>query len=136
MTSWTVARQPPLSLEFSRKEYWSGSPCHSPGDLPDPGTEPRSAALQADSLSSEPPGTILQLKKRERNLNLHSHDSKISLPGAYLPKFCCIYRVSEPLGSLQPGPFSLPTTPSSRLGGKFTVFSLARLQGERGTSSR
>ena len=40
---------------FSRPEHWSGLPCPTPGDLPDPGTEPRSAALQADSLPAEPP---------------------------------------------------------------------------------
>ena len=41
---------------FSRPEYWSGLPCPPPGDLPDPGIEPRSPALQADSLLTEPPG--------------------------------------------------------------------------------
>ena len=42
-------------MGFSRKEYWSGLPCH-PGDLPNPGIEPRSPTLQVDSLPSEPPG--------------------------------------------------------------------------------
>ena len=56
VTPWTVACQPPLSMEFSRQEYWSGLPFPSPGDLPDPGIEPGSPALQADSLPSEPPG--------------------------------------------------------------------------------
>ena len=56
VTPWTVASQPPLSMEFSRQEYWSGLPFPSPGDLPDPGIEPGSPALQADSLPSEPPG--------------------------------------------------------------------------------
>ena len=46
----------PLSMEFSRQEYWSGLPFPSPGNLPDPGTEPGSPALQADTLPSEPPG--------------------------------------------------------------------------------
>ena len=55
-TPWTVAHQAPPSTEFSRQEYWSGLPFPSPGDLPDPGIEPRSPALQADSLPSEPPG--------------------------------------------------------------------------------
>ena len=50
----TVAHQAPLSLEFSRQEYWNGLPLPSPGDLSDPGIEPRSAALQADTLTSEP----------------------------------------------------------------------------------
>ena len=43
-------------MEFSRQEYWNGLPCPSPGDHPDPRIEPRSPALQADSLPSEPPG--------------------------------------------------------------------------------
>ena len=42
--------QAPLSVGFSRQEYWSGLPFPSPGDLPDPGTDPQSSALQADSL--------------------------------------------------------------------------------------
>ena len=42
--------------DFSRQEHWSGLPCPPPGDLPNPGTEPRSPALQVDSLTSEPPG--------------------------------------------------------------------------------
>ena len=53
---WTVAYQAPPSMEFSRQEYQSGLPFPSPGDLPDPGIEPRSPELQADALSSEPPG--------------------------------------------------------------------------------
>ena len=52
----TVARQAPLSEGFSRQEYWSGLPFPSREDLPDPGTEPGSPVLQADALSSEPPG--------------------------------------------------------------------------------
>ena len=51
-----VARQAPLYMEFPRQEYWSGLPCPSPGNLLDPGIEPRSAALQAESLPSKPPG--------------------------------------------------------------------------------
>ena len=52
---WTVAYQAPSSMEFSRQEYWSGLLFPSPGDLPDPGIKPRSPALQADALPSEPP---------------------------------------------------------------------------------
>ena len=55
-TAWTVAHQAPLSMGFSRQEYWSGLPFPSPGNLPNPGIEPRSPALQADALTSEPPG--------------------------------------------------------------------------------
>ena len=56
VTPWTEDRQAPLSMGFSREEYWSGLPFPSPGDLSDPGTEPVSPALQADTLRSEPPG--------------------------------------------------------------------------------
>ena len=55
VTPWTVALQAPLFTEFSRQEYWSGLLFPSPEDLPDPGIEPGSPALQADSLPSEPP---------------------------------------------------------------------------------
>ena len=56
VTSWTVARQAPPSMEFSRQEYWSGLPFSSPGDIPDPGIKPGSPAFQADYLPSEPAG--------------------------------------------------------------------------------
>ena len=52
---WTVVLQAPLSMKFTRPEYWSGKSCPSPGDLPNPGIKPWSPALQADSPSSEPP---------------------------------------------------------------------------------
>ena len=50
MTPWTAANDAPLSMGFYRQGYWSGLPFPSSGDLPDPGIEPRSSALQADSL--------------------------------------------------------------------------------------
>ena len=56
MTLWTVAHQAPLSMGFSRQEYWSELPCPSAGDLPDPGIKPGSPVLQADSLPSKTPG--------------------------------------------------------------------------------
>ena len=58
-TPWTAARQAPLSMGFSRQEYWSGLPCPPPGDLPNPGIEPGLLCLlhwQAGSLPSAPPG--------------------------------------------------------------------------------
>ena len=55
-TQWTVAHHAPLSMGFSRQEYWSGLPFPSPEDLPNPGIEPRSPKLQADALTSELPG--------------------------------------------------------------------------------
>ena len=63
MTLWTAAHWAPLSMEFSRQEYWSGLPFPSPGDRLNSGIEPRSPALQADSLPSEPPEKPLE----ERN---------------------------------------------------------------------
>ena len=76
MTPWTVANHAPPSMGFSRQEYWSGLPFPSPGDLPDPGIEPRSPALWADTLPSEPPGKAQNIKtvkkeKKKGNLNLH-----------------------------------------------------------------
>ena len=53
MTPWTAAHQALLSMRFSRQRYWSGWPFPSPGDLPNPGIEPGSLALQADSLPTE-----------------------------------------------------------------------------------
>ena len=64
-TPWTVAHQAPHSMEFSRQEYWSGLPFPSPGDLPNPGIEPGSPTLQADTLPSEPPGKPLSQKREE-----------------------------------------------------------------------
>ena len=55
-TPWTVTYQIPLSMGFSRQECWSELPFPSPGDLPDPGIEPGSPALQPDALPSETPG--------------------------------------------------------------------------------
>ena len=55
-TPWTIAYQAPPSMGFSKQEHWSGLPFSSPGDLPDPRIEPGSPTLEADALTSEPPG--------------------------------------------------------------------------------
>ena len=72
MTPWTV----PLSMGSSRQEYWSGLPFSSPWGLPDPGIDPRSPTLQADSLPSEPPGKgmgeFAYMKKRKKKKNSNS----------------------------------------------------------------
>ena len=68
---WTVAHQAPLSMGFSRQEYWSRLPFPSPGDLPDPGIKPRSPTLQTDSLSSEPLGNPRQHIKKQRHYFVH-----------------------------------------------------------------
>ena len=67
VTPWTAAYQAPPSMGFSRQEYWSGLPFPSPGDLPDPGTKPRSPTLQADALTSEPPGNYVLIFNRTHN---------------------------------------------------------------------
>ena len=56
VTPWTVAHQTPLSMEFSRQEYWSGLPDPSPDDLPNPGPEPECLAFASDFFTTEPPG--------------------------------------------------------------------------------
>ena len=70
---WIVARQAPLSMGFSRQEYWSGLPFPSPEDLPNLGIEPGSPAWQADALSSEPPGNsqFIQARVRFHDYGLH-----------------------------------------------------------------
>ena len=76
-TPWTVARQAPSSMGFSMdEEYGSGLPFPSPGDLPDPGIEPRSPASQADYLSSEPLG-----KPRPRGARISCSSNKNILIG-------------------------------------------------------
>ena len=71
VTPWTVAYQAPPSMGFSRQECWSGLPFPSPGDLPDLGIEPGSPALQADALTSKPPGKL----QNEWNLLLKTTDN-------------------------------------------------------------
>ena len=82
-TPWTVAYQAPPSMGFSRQECWSGLPFPSPGDLPDPGIEPRSPALKADALLSEPPGKPRFLTSTELQDNIFerspAHQQKIRL---------------------------------------------------------
>ena len=76
MTPWTAAHQAPLSMRFSRQGYWNGFPFPSPGDLPNPGIEPRFAALQTDALPSEQPG--------EQKLREASFNSVLMTPGSAL----------------------------------------------------
>ena len=72
-TPWTVARQIPPSMGFSRQEYWSGLPFPSPGDLPDPGIKLRSPAFRADALPSEPPGNPSTLPRGACSLGSPHH---------------------------------------------------------------
>ena len=81
-TPWTVAYQASLSMGFSSQEYWSGLPFPSPGDLPDPRIEPRSPTLQADTLPSEPPLSILY-----SNVYISSTYKKVCVIGCGFPFF-------------------------------------------------
>ena len=82
-TPWTIAPQTPLSMGFSRQEYWSGLPSLSPGDLPNPGTEPRSPVLLAVSLPTELQGKphgyyvskhlLIMVRIAGRKLNFKCH---------------------------------------------------------------
>ena len=77
-TPWTVAHQAPLSMGFSRQEYWSGLPLLSPRGLPGPGIELRSLAEQADSLLSEP--QCKQVRFRQIKVDLNNKNLKKCLP--------------------------------------------------------
>ena len=77
---WTVAHQAPLSLGFSRQEYWSGLPFPSPGDLPDPGIELRSPTLQADALTSAPPRALIPFVRFRPQGTITSQRLRFLLP--------------------------------------------------------
>ena len=79
MTPRTVARQAPLSIGFSKHEYWSGLPFPFPEDLPNPGMEPGSPALQADFLPTELPG-----KPKCENLGDTKSSIKQHFPNSHL----------------------------------------------------
>ena len=96
-TPWTLAHQAPLSLEFSRQEYWSGLPFPSPEDLPDPGIEPGAPVLQVDSLPSEPLGkppgkedsvSSVHLNFLGNSLKIYKINISISLPVQYCVDPC------------------------------------------------
>ena len=101
-------------MEFSRPEYWSGEPFPSPGDLPNPGTEPGSSTLQADSSPAEPPGKpkntgvgslsllqgIFQTQESNRGL-LHSRQILYQLSNVNI---CTLPLVQVTCSPLSPGP--------------------------------
>ena len=89
MTPWTLTCQAPLSMGFFRQEYWSGLLFTSQKDLPDPGIEPRSPALQADSLLFEPSG-----KSRE-SLTTSNHNRNPSRVDSYLRPISCVINIKE-----------------------------------------
>ena len=71
-------------MEFSREEYWGGLPCPSPGDLPNPGIESRSLALQADSLPLSHQGSPKKLQEPQRNIHkdVNQHDVRCVQPNS------------------------------------------------------
>ena len=86
VTPGTVAHQTPLSMGFSRQDYWSGLPFPSPGDLPNPGIEPRSSTLQADSLPAalpEKPYKLLDLEYYNHTIELFSNSNIFYLKNVY-----------------------------------------------------
>ena len=89
-TPWTVACQAPLSMGFSRQECWSGLPFPPPGDLPDPGIELRSPALQADCLPSQPPGKSYLLSGDTRNKSIFSF-IWLSQTSCFFPKLTAFF---------------------------------------------
>ena len=75
-TPWSVPHQAPLSMGFSRQEYWSGLPFPSPGNLPDSGVKPESPALEGGFLTTEPPGkcprfTLLIIENHKKFFKSH-----------------------------------------------------------------
>ena len=86
VTTWTVAHQAPPSMEFSRQEYWSGLPFPSPGDLPNPGIEPGSPALWADTLPSL---YIVQYKNQEIDIGTIPIVDSVSI--SYTCTCVCMY---------------------------------------------
>ena len=91
VTPWTALCQAPLSIEFSRKEYWHGFPFFSPGDLSDPEIELGSLTLRADSLPPEPPG------KPYFHSHFHASKNRQTDPGTVCGNGTCLGIVSVPL---------------------------------------
>ena len=79
VTPWTAVHQAPLSMDSSRQEYWSGLPCPSPGDLPDPGVEPVSPEAPALQAASVLLSYLLNHKEIQAFLRLYSGDKIQSL---------------------------------------------------------
>jgi len=108
VTVWTIAHQAPLSMGFSRQEYWTGLSCPPQRDLPNPGIEPRSPLLQEDSLPSEPPG--------KTHLTHYNHSKKPPKPtGMFTPHLLQVLNALLALLKRCPS-MTKPPGPSFRLG--------------------
>ena len=88
VTPWTVACQIPLSIGFSGQEWWSGMPFPSPGDLPDPRIEPRSSALQADSLSTKLLGKLFSIYYNYSFNIMRKYNSKVICLDSLKHSYC------------------------------------------------
>ena len=97
MTSWTVAHQAPLSMGFSKQEYWSRVPFPSPGHLPDPGTEPMSSALGGRFCTTILPG-------KPKIWGLHFSPATVCLFFMEVPSKAPVLVGSKPVASHQSGP--------------------------------
>ena len=105
MTPWTAAHQTPVSVEFSRQIYWNSLPFPSPGDLPDPGTKPRSSTLQADSYHLSHQGREEAKRWGKFMFNFSCHVTK------------CAFHFTKPIQILRP---SSLLAYCITLGGSFT----------------
>ena len=107
VTPWTAVCLAPLSMEFSRREYLGGLPFPSPGDLSDPGLEPWSPALQADSFPSEPLGKLLLMyaliKKKKKAPSGHLGYPVSSAPAAQLEGPALVSRSQAAVGPVGSG---------------------------------
>ena len=90
-TPWTIAHQSPLSMGFSRQEYWSGLPFPPPGDLPQPGIELTSPACQVDSLPLSHPGNP-QRELFDTTATWWERSLGEMLPVTFAAGFICVHR--------------------------------------------
>ena len=131
-TPWTVAHQTTLSMGVLRQEYWSGLPFPSPGNLPDPGIEPRSLTLRADSLPSEPP---LKPTKVKWALRVEHSSNRFSVfMKQNIREFSLCLCVFSSI-SLPHRPPCVRTNREASLGGKSSDQNLSLLAPWSGTSS-
>ena len=106
-TPWTVVYQAPLSMESSRQEYWSGLPFPSPGDLPDPGIEPRSPALQAWILNLVSPDSQTDIARQiEKDLEELTQSRSLRYLG-YVPVLSLVRLFATPRTIVHQTPLSM-----------------------------
>ena len=93
MTPWTVARQPPLSMGFSRQEYWSRLPYPPPGYLPEPRIKPKSPALAEGFFTAEPPGKPLNFPFIDMFKDFANTTHKIKMDFFYCSGFFVFFKI-------------------------------------------